>query len=134
MGMTYEQFWQQDCSLVIAYREAYRIRQEEMNRSAWLNGLYLFKAMLAAPITVNGFAPKGTKLEAYPNKPIDFTPQKPKTAQQLYDEEVQRASNRIKNGMMNFMAGFNADRRKRELIEAERNAANKPQEGVTDDE
>ena len=132
MGMTYEQFWLQDCSLVIAYREAYKIRQEEMNRAAWLNGLYLFKAMQAVPITVNGFAPKGTKLKPYPNKPIDFTPPKKKTAQEIYAEEVQRASDRIKNGMMQFMIGFNAERRKRELLEAERNAEQiKQQEGVT---
>ena len=34
MGMTYDQFWKGDCTLVIPYREAYRIRQEEMNRMA----------------------------------------------------------------------------------------------------
>ena len=32
MGMTYRQFWIDDCRLVIAYREAYRLRQEEQNR------------------------------------------------------------------------------------------------------
>lgn len=115
MGMTFEQFWQQDCSLVVAYRKAYRIRQEEINRTAWLNGLYMYKALTSAPQFVQGFIPKGTKIEPYPSKPIDFTPVKPKTEQEKLDDEVKAQSEQIKRNMMRFMAAQQAEHKKKEL-------------------
>jgi len=115
MGMTFEQFWQQDCSLVVAYRKAYRIRQEEINRTAWLNGLYMYKALTSAPQFVQGFIPKGTKIEPYPSKPIDFTPAKPKTEQEKLDDEVKAQSEQIKRNMMRFMAAQQAEHKKKEL-------------------
>ena len=117
MGMTYEQFWQQDCSLVVAYREAYRIRQEEKNRAAWLQGLYIYKALQCAPQFVQGFIPKGTKIEPYPKQPIDFTPKRKKTAQERYDDEVRERSEQVKRNMMAFMAAQRAAKKERELAE-----------------
>ena len=115
MGMTYRQFWQEDCRLVVAYRKAYRIRQEEANRAAWLNGLYMFKALQGAPMLVQGFIPKGTTIEPYPSSPIDFSIAKPKTAQEKLDDEMRLQSEKIKRGMEQFMVSFNAQRRKQEL-------------------
>lgn len=115
MGMTYEQFWKQDCSLVIAYRKAYRIRQEEINRNAWLNGLYIFKALQTAPVTVNGFAPKGYTPEPYPSKPFDFAPQREKTAQEKLDDEVKARAERIRQGMMDFIHAKQAQTKEKEL-------------------
>lgn len=115
MGMTYRQFWQEDCRLVVAYRKAYRIRQEEANRAAWLNGLYMFKALQSAPQFVQGFIPKGTQIEPYPNKPLDFTPKKPRTAQEEYDDEVREQSEKIKQNMMAFMHAQEAEKKQKEL-------------------
>ena len=115
MGMTYEQFWKQDCSLVIAYRKAYKLRQEEINRNAWLQGLYIFKALQTAPVTVNGFAPKGYTPEPYPNKPFDFAPKQEKTAQEKADEEAQARAERIKAGVMSFMQARDAQKHEAEL-------------------
>ena len=129
MGMTYEQFWEQDCSLVIAYRKAYKLRQEEKNREAWLHGLYILKALQSGAITVNGFAPKGYSPEPYPNQPIDFTPVKPKTEQEKLDEEVKARSERIKLGMMNFIHARQAKRQEEEL----RALMEDSREGVTKD-
>lgn len=129
MGMTYRQFWLEDCRLVEPYRKAYKLRQEEINRNAWLQGLYIFKALQCAPITVNGFAPKGFNLEPYPNKPIDFADYAPKTEQEKLDDEVKARSERIKQSMMDFMHAQQAETKKRELqalIEDEK-------EGVTKD-
>lgn len=117
MGMTYRQFWDEDCRLVEAYRKAYRIRQEEQNRLAWLNGLYIYKALKSTPIIVHGFAKNGTKVEPYPDKPIDFTPAKPMTAQEKADKEAQERAERIKRNMMAFMKAQEADKKERELKE-----------------
>lgn len=117
MGMTYRQFWHEDCRLVIAYRKAYKIRQEEANRNAWLQGLYVFKALNSTPIVVQGFAKSGTKVDPYPSVPIDFSPVKPKTAQERIDEDAKARSERIKNGMMEFMHAKKAEEMQRDLKE-----------------
>lgn len=138
MGMTYEQFWLQDCSLVIAYRKAYKLRQEEKNREAWLNGLYIFKALQSAPITVNGFAPKGTQLEPYPSQPIEFYKQdrseKKEAAGNVQDHRMDRGLAM----MQMFAASVNrkfdkaeAKRKEKELLDAMNGTAEK--EGVTKD-
>ena len=124
MGMTYRQFWIDDCRLVIAYREAYRLRQEEQNRLAWLQGYYIYRALHGNPLIV-GLADKRTKFEPYPNKPIDFTPQKAKTAQEKLDDEMREKSERIQRNMMEFATSFNAQRREKELKNV--------MEGVTED-
>ena len=60
MGMTYRQFWDEDCRLVVPYRQAYKIRQEEINRTAWLNGLYIQRAVASVL----------SKKAKYPKKPF----------------------------------------------------------------
>ena len=116
MGMTWEQFWQQDCSLVIAYRKAYRIRQEEINRAAWLQGLYVFRALQANPLIVYGFAKNGTKPEPYPDKPIDFTAAK-KSPQQKTDDDAKARSDRLMRNMMQYMATQKTEKEMSRLTE-----------------
>ena len=110
MGMTYDQFWKDDCTLVIPYREAYRIRQEEMNRMAWLQGLYMYRALQSTPIIVHGFARRDVKIEPYPAKPLEFR----KTNPERKDEEAKRVSEHIRRSMMAFIAQQQADRKLKE--------------------
>lgn len=111
MGMTYDQFWKEDCSLVIPYREAYRIQQEEMNRMAWLQGLYMYRALQSTPIIVHGFARRDTKIEPYPAKPLEF---RKENAQQK-DAQARRISERIRRNMMAFISLQQAERKQKEL-------------------
>ena len=46
MGMTYEQYWDGDVCAHRAYREAKRIRTLERNRDMWLQGMYIYEALL----------------------------------------------------------------------------------------
>lgn len=91
MGMTYEQFWDMDCTLVIPYRKAYHLRQEEANNNAWLQGLYIMRALQSVPVFVNGFMPRGAHLQRYFEKPIDFTPEKKKPVQETNTEKQNNA-------------------------------------------
>ena len=110
MGMTYDQFWKGDCTLVIPYREAYRIRQEEMNRMAWLQGLYMYKALQSTPVIVHGFARRDTKIESYPARPLEFR----KQGAEQKDEEAKRTSEHIRRNMMAFISLQQADRKQKE--------------------
>lgn len=73
MGMTYNEFFYKESWLVKSYRKAYRIKQDEINYSAWLHGLYTIQALNSGvPVTLNGIMKQVKDLPNYPNKPIDF--------------------------------------------------------------
>lgn len=71
MGMTPEQFWDMDCSLVVAYREAYRIRMEQQNRAAWLQGMYIYEALCDVAPVLRAFS-KASRPRKYSEKPYEF--------------------------------------------------------------
>lgn len=112
MGMTNEQFWEQDCQLVIPFRKAYQIRQEQQNQQAWLQGLYIWKALQCAPIFVNGFVPKGAVIEPYYDKPLDFGAERRKTKEQTNRQKMNDGVNYMQNLAMRFNNGFKAQKRK----------------------
>ena len=72
MGMTWEQFWEQDSSLVKDYREAKQIRLDEANYIAWLHGLYIYEALCNASPLFRSFSKSGTRAGPYPEKPHEF--------------------------------------------------------------
>ena len=72
MGMTAEQFWEQDCSLVTAYRKAYEIKLESQNYIAWLQGMYIYEALCDVSPVLHAYAKAGTKPRPYANKPYEF--------------------------------------------------------------
>ena len=45
IGMTYEQFWENDPSLAKYYREADKLRNERKNTDAWIQGMYIYDAV-----------------------------------------------------------------------------------------
>ena len=65
IGMTEEQYWDGDCELVKYYREAEEIRKERMNQEAWLQGMYVYDAILRISPVLHAFAKKGTKPKPY---------------------------------------------------------------------
>ena len=81
IGMTYDQFWNGEAWLTTAYRQADELRQRRDNSHAWLQGMYVYDAILrAAPyfrFTMKGFSrPTPYVEEPYPfkkdtEKPID---------------------------------------------------------------
>lgn len=72
IGMTYEQYWEQDCELVRYYRKAAEIRQSLMNQEAWLQGAYFYEALLSASPVFHDFAKRGTKPVPYRDSPYNL--------------------------------------------------------------
>lgn len=92
MGMTYEQFWEQSPYLAIAYRKAYKLKQEYDNEMAWLQGLYVFDAV--AVCFANAFRKPGGKKANYIEKPIDIFPlteREKKRREKEENEKMQKA-------------------------------------------
>lgn len=68
MGMSYREYWEEDCALVIAYRKAERLKMENFNQQAWLQGLYFYHALSDVAPILHAFANRGTTARPYPDK------------------------------------------------------------------
>lgn len=106
MGMTGAQFWEQDCTLVRAYRKAFMIKQERENYLAWLNGLYIYEALCDASPVLHAFAKSGTRPRPYPEKPYEFAEKKPKQETNL--EKQNKTANYLNELASRFNRTFAA--------------------------
>ena len=73
IGMTYEQFWDDDVNLVRCYRQADEMRIERKNQEMWLQGLYVYEALCDVAPIMQAMAKKGTKARPYPERPYPVT-------------------------------------------------------------
>ena len=72
IGMTYDEYWNGDAMLPKYYREAHKMRQENANHEAWLNGLYTYDALVSA---LSHLGSKKSSHRNYVAKPYSFTPE-----------------------------------------------------------
>ncbi len=87
IGMSYAEYWEGDSSLARYYRKAYKIKQEETNHNAWLQGLYIYDAISTA--LHNALRGKGKKAEKYAEKPYQFQREKTE-AEKAREVEVEQ--------------------------------------------
>lgn len=87
IGMTYDQFWNDDVNLVKYYRKADEIKIERKNQELWLQGLYMYEALCDVSPILQAFAKKGTKARPYSEKPYSITERQRK----IENEEKERA-------------------------------------------
>lgn len=71
LGMSYEQYWFGEPWLVKAYREAEIYRREQTNYDAWLQGLYIHRAVTAS--LSQAFSDKKSKMVTYLDYPIPMS-------------------------------------------------------------
>ena len=71
IGMTPEQFWDGDCTLVCAYREAHDLQLEEQNYMMWVQGRYIYDALGRMAPYYRAFKP--SKPKKYMEEPIPVT-------------------------------------------------------------
>lgn len=69
MGMTYDQFWNDNPWLAKDYREADKIKRQRENQALWLQGMYVYEAICSASPLLHAFAKKGTKAHPYIEEP-----------------------------------------------------------------
>jgi hypothetical protein len=70
IGMSSAEYWEGDCSLTRYYRKAYKIKQEEINNNAWLQGLYVYDAISTA--LHNALRGKSQRAREYAKQPFNF--------------------------------------------------------------
>lgn len=87
IGMSAEQFWEGECFLVKAYREAERLRTDRKNQELWLQGLYIYEALCNVSPVLHAFAKQGTKPLPYPSEPYPITEQQLKRSQEEKEKQ-----------------------------------------------
>lgn len=83
IGMTLDQYWNDDCLLARYYRKAHRMKQQRRNQELWLQGAYFYEALSDVAPVLHAFAKKGTKITPYVSEPFALT-----------DKEVQERKKR----------------------------------------
>lgn len=69
IGMSYQEFWYEDCWIAKYYLKAYKIRKEQINEQLWLQGMYVYEAIIDASPLLHAFSKKGTKALKYSKEP-----------------------------------------------------------------
>ena len=86
IGMTYDQYWNDDCLLVKYYRKAHELANDRRNQELWLQGMYIYDALCCTAPVLHGAKPT-----PYPEKPY------PITREEIEQEKEERArANRLK--------------------------------------
>ncbi len=70
IGMSLAEFWDGSPQLVRYYREAHRLKMEEENQKAWVQGLYIKSALDSSLSQL--FKKKGSKGVQYLEKPLEI--------------------------------------------------------------
>ena len=74
IGMTYDEFWNQDVRLVEIYRKAAELRDKRRNQELWLQGMYIYEALCdASPLFRFSMKKGSVKPEPYVNEPYPIT-------------------------------------------------------------
>lgn len=73
IGMSYDEYWNGDCTLTKVYQEIHEIKKKEKNHELWLQGMYIYEALCKVVPAMRAFAKKGTKPEPYSSEPYPLT-------------------------------------------------------------
>ena len=85
IGMTYDEFWNQDVTMVRAYRKADELRRRRQNEILWFQGFYIREALLST--VGNMLSGKGATPHEYPIEPY------PVTAEQVAEKKERERRN-----------------------------------------
>jgi hypothetical protein len=101
IGMTYDQYWNDDCALTKYYRKADEIKRSQKNQELWLQGMYIYEALCDVSPILHAFAKSGTKPRPYPERPYAIT--KSEIEREGLDREAKEKANR-ERAKATFMA------------------------------
>lgn len=104
IGMTEEQYWDRDSTLVVAYRKAEELKTNRKNQEMWLQGAYVYEALCRVSPLLHAFAKKGTKPIPYLSEAYALTE---KQAEYRQEEKEKKNFDKGKTMMEGFMIRHN---------------------------
>lgn len=110
MGMTPDEFWNGDCTLVISYRKAFELKRDYDNFQLWLQGMYVYDAIGRIAPILHPFAKKGTKPEPYPSEPYRIRGDETSTqsSNDFNNENDRKQFEKVNNYMETMMGKINS--------------------------
>lgn len=109
-GMTYEQFWDGDVKAHRAYREANKMRIRQRNTELWLQGQYIYEALIDVTPYIKAFSK--SKPRPYRDKPYDLFDDDRKRRE---EEERRERYDKMREKVAAFAKTFNEKRKEREV-------------------
>ena len=92
--MSYDEFWNQDVSLVRVYLKAKELRDKQRNQELWLQGMYIYEALCdASPLFRMSFKKGSIKPEPYVKEPYPITEAEVKERE---EREIRKKEERMK--------------------------------------
>lgn len=118
-GMSYDEYWNGDAEMVKPYREAFMLKQRRENTKAWIQGLYIYEAILDCTPPLIPFSK--AKPLPYPTKPFPLTELERK---ELEEEKEKEQCEENKAKLMAFVERSNHARNTRQSTNTD-NSGNK---------
>lgn len=87
LDMSYDEFYNKDCQLVKAYLKAYEMKQERDNTNMWIQGMYVYDAILRASPILHPFAKGGTEPIPYLEQPYALSKEEQKAREEKEERE-----------------------------------------------
>lgn len=87
IGMTRDEYWNQDPYIIEEYLGAYKIRREEQNWQAWLSGIYTFDSVSAVIGNIH-FDKGGHTVQKPMEKPLQIFPDTPDEAERKRQRQI----------------------------------------------
>ena len=100
IGMTPEQYWDGDCTLVKYYRKAEELRNEKRNQELWLQGMYIYEAICDVSPILHAFAKKGAKPHPYPSKPYAISEKQIRKEREEKERKIAEKGKRFMEALM----------------------------------
>lgn len=101
IGMSESQYWDCDCELVKYYREAEELKNENLNRIAWLQAMYQYDVLCRVAPIYNPYAKAGTKPVSFMEKPYPITKKEQKKDKEDREKAEYLKGIAIMNALMN---------------------------------
>ena len=91
IGMSYAEYWEGDPLLARYYRKAYRIKQDEINNNAWLQGMYVYDAVSTAlHNALRGMGKQKPPAKDYAKQPYEFRDKVKTDAEKAKEVEIEQ--------------------------------------------
>lgn len=86
-GMSYDEYWHGDAYVVKFYKEAHRLKLQAQDENNWMQGMYVYEAILDCSPILHAFSKKGTKPLQYAEKPYLLDRLREKTKEEIEQEK-----------------------------------------------
>lgn len=100
IGMSEEQYWDKDSTLVVAYRKAEELKTNQKNNEMWLQGAYFYDALCRVSPILHAFAKKNAKPLPYPSEAYSLNEKQEAVKKEAKAKSVFDKGKRMMEGFM----------------------------------